>query len=79
METIPFHSAKTRFLALSGGCEHGPPPPMTLGRHRSVLGLADVVIAATATAYKLVVLTDNVKHVSPLGVGVVDPLERLPD
>lgn len=46
------------------------------GRHP---GFADVAIAATAVANGLVVLTRNGKHFAPLGVELVDPVERLPD
>lgn len=37
------------------------------GRHP---GLADVIIAATAKAYGLTVITSNLKHFTPLGVAV---------
>jgi predicted nucleic acid-binding protein len=46
------------------------------GRHP---GLADVAIAATASAHDLTVLTRNVRHFVPLGVRVEDPAQRLPD
>lgn len=46
------------------------------GRHP---GFLDVLIAGTAKAHDLVVLTRNIKHFEPLGVTVVDPLARLPD
>lgn len=41
-------------------------------------GLIDILIAATAKANDLTVLTRNVKHFEPLGIDVVDPLVRLP-
>jgi toxin FitB len=44
----------------------------------SVPGFADVVIAATANANGLVVLTRNTKHFRPFGGLVLDPLEALP-
>jgi len=46
------------------------------GRHP---GLADVAIAATASAHDLTVLTRNVRHFVPLGVRVEDPAQNLPD
>jgi predicted nucleic acid-binding protein len=41
-------------------------------------GLADVLIAATARAHNLTVLTSNVRHFEVLGVAHVDPLALLP-
>lgn len=46
-----------------------------IGRHP---GTADVLIAATAVANDLTLLTRNLKHFRPLGIDVVDPLEQLP-
>lgn len=40
-----------------------------VGRHP---GLADIVIAATALAHDLVVVTENAKHFEPLGVEFAD-------
>ncbi len=45
------------------------------GRHP---GFVDIAIAATAKEARLTLLTRNVKHFVPLGIGVVDPFERLP-
>ncbi len=42
-------------------------------------GLADVVIAATALNRGLVVLTQNLRHFTPLGVSAQDPFEMLPN
>ena len=42
-------------------------------------GLADILIAATAQVHDLTLLTRNVRHFEPLGIGVIDPLLRLPD
>lgn len=36
-------------------------------------GLADLMVAATAACHGLTVLTRNVKHFAPLGVGVRNP------
>jgi len=44
-----------------------------------VIELADLVIAATAAANGLVVLTRNVRHFIPTGVEARDPLTSLPD
>lgn len=41
-------------------------------------GFADVVIAATAKANNLIVLTRNTKHFAPFGEPVLNPLEALP-
>ena len=41
-------------------------------------GFEDIAIAATAAAHGLTVLTANIRHFAPLGVPVVNPLERLP-
>ena len=36
-------------------------------------GTADIMIAATATAHGLTLLTHNMKHFAPLNIGAVDP------
>ncbi|MEQ1864924.1 MAG: type II toxin-antitoxin system VapC family toxin [Micropepsaceae bacterium] len=41
-------------------------------------GFADIIIAATATHHRLTLLTRNVKHFEPLGVGLHDPFAVLP-
>jgi predicted nucleic acid-binding protein len=46
--------------ALARGTEHDP-------------GLADVIIAASARANDLVVVTENIRHFQPLGVAVQFP------
>jgi predicted nucleic acid-binding protein len=46
------------------------------GRHP---GVADVLIAATANAHDLLLLTQNIKHFGPLGIAVADPFVSLPD
>jgi toxin FitB len=45
------------------------------GRHP---GLADVVIAATAKAHGLVLLTRNGRHFASLGIAFIDPIEGVP-
>ena len=42
-------------------------------------GFADLAIAATAASRNLTVLTRNLRHFAPLGVGALDPFEALPD
>ena len=42
-------------------------------------GMADIVIAATAQVYDLLVLTANTRHFAPTGVRHANPLQRLPD
>ena len=39
-------------------------------------GLPDVIIAATATTYRLTVLTRNLRHFRPLGVTAIDPFRE---
>jgi predicted nucleic acid-binding protein len=41
-------------------------------------GFADIVIAATASAHNLVLLTRNERHFEPLGVKTINPFEALP-
>lgn len=41
-------------------------------------GFADIVIAATASAHGLVLLTRNQRHFKPLGVKTINPFEVLP-
>jgi hypothetical protein len=41
-------------------------------------GFADIVIAATASAHDLVLLTRNRRHFEPLGVKTIDPFDGLP-
>src|SRR5882757_7555943 len=43
---------------------------LAIGRHP---GLADIVIAAIAARHGLIVLTQNLRHFAPLGVGAIDP------
>lgn len=45
------------------------------GRHP---GLADVLIAATAQAHDLLLLTANGRHFGPLGIAHINPFESLP-
>ncbi|WP_322514806.1 type II toxin-antitoxin system VapC family toxin [Rhodopseudomonas palustris] len=42
-------------------------------------GFADVLIAATARAHALSVLTANISHFRPLGVSCFNPVDGLPD
>ena len=41
-------------------------------------GFADIAIAATAGTRNLTILTRNLRHFTPLGVAVMDPLHGLP-
>jgi predicted nucleic acid-binding protein len=41
-------------------------------------GLADIIIAATASAHGLILLTRNQRHFEPLGVKTVNPFDGLP-
>jgi toxin FitB len=42
------------------------------------LGLADIIIAATAQHHGLTIMSRNVRHFVPLGVLLLDPFDRLP-
>jgi toxin FitB len=41
-------------------------------------GFADIIIAATAQHHGLMILSRNLRHLEPLGVGVLDPFVKLP-
>ncbi len=41
-------------------------------------GVADIMIAATATTHDLVLLTYNLKHFRPLEIDAIDPTDGLP-
>ena len=41
-------------------------------------GFADIVIAATARAHGLIILTRNTRHFEPLGLATIDPFRALP-
>jgi len=41
-------------------------------------GVADIMIAATATTHDLVLLTYNLKDFGPLEIGAIDPTDGLP-
>jgi predicted nucleic acid-binding protein len=49
---------------------------LAIGRHP---GVADILIAATAKAHDLLLLTRNMRHFQPLGIAIADPLLQLPD
>jgi toxin FitB len=50
-----------------------------LARSRGIApGFADIVIAATAIAHDLIVLTRDTRHFEPLGVATSNPFEHLP-
>lgn len=55
----------------------GPLADYVLGQGHAP-GLADLAIAATALHRGLVVLTQNLRHFTPLGVSAVNPFEMLP-
>lgn len=55
----------------------GPLADYVLGQGHAP-GLADLAIAATALNRGLVVLTQNLRHFTPLGVSAQDPFEMLP-
>jgi predicted nucleic acid-binding protein len=41
-------------------------------------GFADIIIAATASAHDLILLTRNQRHFEPLGVKTINPFDGLP-
>ena len=41
-------------------------------------GFADIIIAATASAHNLILLTRNERHFNPLGVKTINPFDGLP-
>lgn len=43
-----------------------------------VVDLPDLIIAATAEAHRLTMLTSNIRHFEPTGISVIDPLRELP-
>ena len=55
----------------------GPLADYALGQGHAP-GLADLAIAATALKHGLVVLTQNLRHFTPLGVSAQNPFEMLP-
>lgn len=62
---------------------HAPAPIAWLERlgeqsHRQPIGLADLIIAATAARHGLVLLTRNMSELGRLGIAVRDPFEELP-
>lgn len=45
----------------------------------TVIELPDLIIAATAEAHGLVVLTRNLRHITPTGVTAIDPVATAPE
>jgi len=43
-----------------------------------VIEFKDLIIAATAEAHRLIVLTRNIRHFEPTGIRCLDPLTSLP-
>lgn len=43
-----------------------------------VIELTDLIVAATARVHGFTVLTRNIKHFAPTGVGAIDPVHALP-
>ena len=41
-------------------------------------GFADIVIGATARTRQLIILTQNIRHFTPLGIPTVNPFRELP-
>ena len=67
-ESEEYRNVLTIRGALSDGARAKGGPP----------GLADIIIAATASAHGLILLTRNRRHFEPLGVKTVNPFDGLP-
>ena len=78
LETV-LHLYASRVLPVdvSAARRLGPLADYALGQGHAP-GLADLAIAATALDRGLVVLTQNLRHFTPLGVSAQDPFETLP-
>ena len=79
LETV-LHLYASRILPVdvSTARRIGPLTDYALGQGHAP-GLADLAIAATALNRGLVVLTQNLRHFTPLGVSAQDPFEILPN
>ena len=66
---LPFDLASARLAGIladkARGAGHDP-------------GFADIIIAATAEAHGLTILTRNIRHFVPIGVAALDPFQALP-
>jgi predicted nucleic acid-binding protein len=78
LETL-LHLYGNRILAFDIAAARIAGALLDLARSRGATpGFADIVIAATARAHRLIVLTRNTRHFEPLGVPTVNPFDRLP-
>jgi predicted nucleic acid-binding protein len=78
LETL-LHLYGTRILAFDVAAARIAGNLSDLARSKGIAaGFADIVVAATARAHELIVLTGNTRHFAPLGVPTVNPFERLP-
>ena len=78
LETL-LHLYGTRILAFDVTAARIAGGLSDLARSKGIApGFADIVIAATARAHKLIVLTRNTRQFEPLGVPTANPFERLP-
>jgi predicted nucleic acid-binding protein len=78
LETL-LHLYGTRILAFDVAAARIAGGLSDLARSKGIApGFADIVIAATAVAHNLIVLTRNTRHFEPLGMSTINPFERLP-
>jgi predicted nucleic acid-binding protein len=78
LETL-LHLYGTRILAFDVAAARIAGNLSDLARSKGIAaGFADIVVAATARAHELIVLTGNTRHFAPLGAPTVNPFERLP-
>ena len=78
LETVlHLYSSRVLPVDVSTARRIGPLADNVLGQGHAP-GLADLAIAATALHRGLVVLTQNLRHFSPLGVSAQNPFDTLP-
>lgn len=71
------HFYGSRVLPFDLRCAHFAGRMLDHGRAHQP-GFEDIAIAATAQAYRLTVMTRNLRHFLPLGVSACDPFQGLP-
>ena len=78
LETV-LHLYGDRVLAFDSATAQiaGALSDLVRGRGHSP-GLADVIIAATARRYDLIILSRNARHFTPMDTPVIDPFKQLP-
>lgn len=78
LETVlHLYASRVLHVDVSVARRLGPLADYALGQGHAP-GLADLAIAATALSRGFMVLTQNLRHFTPLGVSAQDPFEALP-